>query len=101
MAFVDFLVDFFFFVFIVLGASSLGYFFLRIGWPKIRLLGKDYKEGWSVIFGASFALSTTIFAFVFSFLPFFGLGFREYFFLFLGICFLFVVIALTVVRKYY
>ncbi|VVB99334.1 Uncharacterised protein [uncultured archaeon] len=35
----------------LLGASSIGYTFLRTGWPDIRQIGQEYKSGWSLLLG--------------------------------------------------
>ena len=46
------------------GSASLGYLFLRSGWPKVRSIDTSYKVGWAVLIGAGFsiAVSTVSFA---------------------------------------
>ena len=82
------------------GSSSLGYLFLRSGWPKIRVLAASYKKGWSFVFGASYFAVVAIIAAVLSLFPFFGLSFREFFFALLAVSFIFSVGALTLMRKF-
>ncbi len=43
-------------LFAVAGSYSIGYLFLRVGWPKIRTLGEDYRAGWSIALGIVFSL---------------------------------------------
>jgi len=38
------------------GSYSMGYFFLRSGWPKIRILEEPYRIGWSIGLGVLFML---------------------------------------------
>ena len=95
MAIFDIVLDLALFILIAAGSPTLGYLFLRIGWPKIRVLEKEYKKGWSVIFGVAFIIIVTLFALLFSLLPFFGLGFREYFFLLLVLSFLLAISSLN------
>ena len=97
----DFVLDFFFLLYAVAGSSSLGYLFLRSGWPKIRVLAASYKKGWSFVFGASFFVVVAMIALVLSLSPFFGIGFREFFFALMAVSFVFSVGALTLMRKFF
>lgn len=98
--FLDLVLDFFLFLCFAGGSSSLGYLFLRSGWPKIRVLKKSYKKGWSVIFGAGFSVAVALVSAVFGFFGFFGFGFREFFFIFIALSFFISILALTGSRKF-
>lgn len=95
------LLDVLMFFYFILGSFSLGYFFLRIGWPKIRTLEKNYKKGWSVIFGAGFFILVAFLAFVLGFFSPFGINYREFLFLLIATSFLFSVAVLSAMRKYF
>ncbi|MFH0714825.1 MAG: hypothetical protein V1847_03170 [Candidatus Diapherotrites archaeon] len=43
-------------LFALIGSYSVGYLFLRVGWPKIRTLGEEYRAGWSIAVGVVFSL---------------------------------------------
>lgn len=36
------------------GGYTWGYFFLRYGWPKVRILDDQYKLGWSILLGSGY-----------------------------------------------
>jgi hypothetical protein len=44
--------------YVLIGGQSVGYLFLRSGWPKIRKLETETKTGWGIISGAGFTIST-------------------------------------------
>ncbi|HLC92706.1 MAG TPA: hypothetical protein VJH23_03290 [archaeon] len=46
--------------YLVFGAGTWGYIFLRTGWPNIRQLEQSYKKGWSIAFGISFAATMAV-----------------------------------------
>ncbi len=47
----------------IVGSYSMGYFLLRTGWPKIRILEQEYKLGWSIVFGIIFTVFAAIIGF--------------------------------------
>jgi hypothetical protein len=86
--------------YIVAGSTSLGYIFLRLGWPDIRKLDKQYKAGWSIIIGLVFSAIVVIASLTFSLLPFFSIGFREALLLNLAVTFIAATLLLTFKRKF-
>lgn len=54
-------------VYLALGSISLGYLFMRIGWPSIRKLDESYKTGWSIILGLAFSALTGVLGFAVGF----------------------------------
>ena len=78
--------------------TTIGYVFLRTGWPKIRLLEKESRLGWALLLTVTLNLVMIISAFLFSvLLPF--ASFRTYLLMTL-VAFSFIGMAvLTVKRK--
>lgn len=54
-------------LFMVLGSYTIGWLFLRIGWPNIRKLDQDYRAGWSLSLGMIFSLLVIITVIAFRF----------------------------------
>ncbi|MFH1240239.1 MAG: hypothetical protein V1672_03400 [Candidatus Diapherotrites archaeon] len=53
--------------YLALGSISMGYLFMRMGWPSIRKLDESYKTGWSVILGLIFSALTGVLSFAIGF----------------------------------
>ncbi len=85
-------------LYLALGSMSIGYLLLRTGWPKVRILQKSYKLGWSIVLGGLFSVFAIISSFAISLggLSYEGLLFASSG-IFLGIASL----ALTVRRKFF
>ncbi|GEM_PF-3214042 len=77
--------------YLFLGSTSIGYIFLRIGFRKVELLPKEFKLGWSLVLGLSFAFIVTIFSLGFGFMNISGLSFQSFFFIFASLIFVMVV----------
>ncbi|MBI4052703.1 MAG: hypothetical protein HY394_01565 [Candidatus Diapherotrites archaeon] len=45
------------------GSASIGYLFLRSGWPKVRSIDTSYKVGWAVLIGAGFSIAVSAVSF--------------------------------------
>src|SRR3989344_8849530 len=86
--------------YIIAGSTSLGYIFLRLGWPDVRALDRQYKAGWSIIIGLVFSAIVVITALAFSLNPFFRFGFRESLMLNLSVTFIAATTLLTAKRKF-
>src|SRR3989344_2814867 len=86
--------------YLIEGPTLLGYIFLRLGWPNVRALDRQYKAGWSIIIGLVFSAIVVIAALAFSLNPFFPFGFRESLMLNLSVTFIAATLLLTVKRKY-
>jgi len=87
--------------YLVLGSTSIGYVFLRLGWPSIRLLDKQYRIGWSIVLGLVFTAIIVVSSLMFSLLPFMVFDFKEFLFLNLIITFFVALTILTVKRKFF
>jgi len=99
MGFIDLLLDGFIAFYLVLGSTSLGYMFLRLGWPRIRILDKQYRAGWSLILGVIFTSIIVVSSLIFSITPFLSFNFKEFLFLNLSVTFFIAVVVLTIKRK--
>src|SRR3989344_8553908 len=86
--------------YVVAGSTSLGYVFLRLGWPDIRKLDKQYKTGWSIIIGLVFSAIVVIASLAFSLNPFYTFDFGEALVLNLAITFIAATLLLTIKRKF-
>ena len=86
--------------YILAGSAPLGYIFLRLGWPGIRALDRQYKAGWSIVIGVVFSAVVVFASLAFSFNPFFAIGFREALLLNLSMTFIAATALLTIKRKY-
>ena len=87
--------------FALLGSYSLGYLFLRVGWPKIRTLGEDYRAGWGIALGLFFTGLVIICTIVFRA---FGLAFGSapvQFFTMWVLAFFIVIAVLEIKQKLY
>lgn len=84
----------------LIGSSSLGYFFLRNGWPRIRMLGEKYKAGWSMLLGLLFTFLVGVVALVQQALGFMGMGFSKIFALDLAAAMAAIFLLLSIRRKY-
>lgn len=82
------------------GSMSIGYLFLRMGWPSIRKLEKPYKIGWSAVLGFIFAIVCIAAAFLHSFFTE-AAFFRMTLFSMVAVAFLLVGAIVTVRRKFF
>jgi len=92
-------IELFAFVFLFIGSTSIGYIFLRTGWPKVRILEKTYKIGWSMVFGAIFSLFSLILSLAFSL--FTSLSASQTFLVIIIFSFFLGIIILSLKRKYF
>ena len=86
--------------YVIAGSTSLGYVFLRLGWPDVRALDKQYKAGWSIVIGLVFSAIVVIASLAFSLNPFYKFEFREALLLNLAITFIAATLLLTLKRKF-
>ena len=100
MSLIEIFADGAFTFYIIAGSTSLGYIFLRLGWPDVRALDKQYKAGWSIIIGLVFSAFVVVSALAFSLNPFFRFGFRESLMLNLTVTAIAATTLLTVRRKF-
>lgn len=97
----DLIVDALFALCLLLGCTSAGYLFLRAGWPKIRILERQYKMGWSVILGALFTVAVIGSAFLLGFLKILPMPRRNFMFIALIGAFAVALSLLTLRRKFF
>lgn len=83
------------------GSVSFGYFFLRTGWHKVRILDSTYKLGWATVIGISFSIVIILVSFVFGLIPFMFFGFREFLFLTIIALLPVAIVVLTIRRKFF
>lgn len=87
--------------YLLLGSISIGYMFLRTGWPKVRALELPYKTGWSAILGLIFAAVSVIGSLAIdAFFPA-GLGSGELLLVVAAAAFIATMPLLTVRRKFF
>lgn len=96
----DFAVDLLFAMGLVAGSTSAGYLILRMGWPKVRILGQEYKSGWSLILGVVFSVLVVAISFLSSALGILPMAVRQALFVSLIFSSLLAAVLLTVRRKF-
>ncbi len=101
MTAVDLAMDAFLALCLIGGSISFGYFFLRLGWSKIRILDRAYKIGWSVVLGVIFSIVVVVIAFVFGLLQISLFGFRGFLFLGAVVTLPIAAAVLTIRRKFF
>lgn len=73
--------------YLILGSIGIGYFFLRTGFKKSDSIQKEYRIGWSIVFGLSYSFVVIIFSLGAGFFGIGGMGFPEFTFIFAGLVF--------------
>lgn len=73
--------------YLILGSIGIGYFFLRTGFKKSDSIHKEYRIGWSIVFGLSYSFAVIIFSLGAAFFGIGGMGFGEFLFIFSGLVF--------------
>ncbi|GEM_PF-3362780 len=89
------------FFYFLLGSVSIGYLFLRSGWPGFRAKEASIKSGWSIIFGAVFALLVGIASFLADFFWQYPAGFENSILVNLIACAAITFLTLTLWRKFF
>ena len=74
--------------YLFLGSTSIGYVFFATGFRGAKALSKDFLVGSSVLTGLAFSSLVIVFSLAGSFLTVEGLGFLEFFFIFVDAIFL-------------
>lgn len=73
--------------YLILGSIGIGYFFLRTGFKKSDSIHKEYRIGWSIVFGLSYSSVVLVFSLGAGFFNIGGMGFSEFIFIFAGLVF--------------
>lgn len=84
---VELVLDAFLAIYLIMGSIGIGYFFLRTGFKKSDSIHKEYRVGWSVVFGLSYSSVVIVFSLGASFFAIAGMGFSEFILIFSGLVF--------------
>ena len=83
---------------LVAGSFSIGSLFLRIGWPKVKIIDEEYRRGWALAIGLIFSFAV-IFGSLFLWFAVQAYGYAQYLLLVLLAGFVTGIIITTAKRK--
>lgn len=84
---------------LISGSFSIGSLFLRIGWPKVKIIDEEYRRGWALAIGLIFSFAV-IFGALLLWLLIGAYGYAQYLLLVLLAGFVAGVIITTAKRKF-